>query len=147
MDNNTNAIARNGPKRLERERRAHYSCTNYIRYSDYSLRQRETFNTLDPIFSTSTGKKCAKCEKIGYFAKCCRPNKRINRIQEHGTSSAEEDDWSPNTIHSINQKIDPTRLIKKVGLEFFTLTAFYNRPIKFNDRQWTTGNLNAEVTT
>ena len=78
------------------------------------------------------GKKCTKCDKIGHYAKNCRTNKKINRIQEHGTSSAEEDDWSPNTIHCINQKIHSTRQLNKVGSDFFTLTALVNnRPIKF----------------
>ena len=78
------------------------------------------------------GKKCAKCEKIGHYAKCCRTNKKTNCIQEQGTSSAEEDDWSPNTIHCINLKIHSTRQVNKDGPDFFTLTALgYNRPIKF----------------
>ena len=78
------------------------------------------------------GKKCTKCDKIGHYAKYCRTNKKINRIQEHGTSSAEEDDWSPNTIHCINQKIHSTRQLNKDGSDFFTLTALVNnRPIKF----------------
>ena len=68
------------------------------------------------------GKKCAKYEKIGHYAKCC--------IEE--TSSAEEDDWSPNTIHYISQKIHSTRQMNKDGPDFFTLTALVNkRPIKF----------------
>ena len=45
------------------------------------------------------GKKCAKCKKIGLYAKCCRLNKKVNRIQENEASSAEEDNWSPKTIH------------------------------------------------
>ena len=70
--------------------------------------------------------------KIGHFAKCCRTNKRINRIQEQETSSAEEDEWSPNTIHCINQKIHSTRQVNKDGPDFVTLTALVNnRPIKF----------------
>ena len=78
------------------------------------------------------GKKCAKCEKIGHYAKCCRTNKKINRIQEHETSSAEADDWSPNTIHYISQKIHSTRQMSKDGPDFFTLTSLVNkRPIKF----------------
>ena len=57
---------------------------------------------------------------------------QINRIQEHETSSAEEDDWSPNTIHHISQKIHSTRQMNKDGPDFFTLTALVNkRPIKF----------------
>ena len=78
------------------------------------------------------GKKCAKCEKIGHYAKCCRTNKKINRIQEQETSSAEEDEWPPSTIHCINQKIHSTRQVNKDGPDFFTLTALVNnRPIKF----------------
>ena len=33
------------------------------------------------------GKKCAKCVKIGQYAKCCRTNKKIDRIQEHETGN------------------------------------------------------------
>ena len=81
---------------------------------------------------TKTNQKCAKCKKIGHYVKCCRTNKKVNRIQEHETSSAEEDDWSPNTIHCVNQKIHSTRRMRKDGPDFFTLTALgYNRPIKF----------------
>ena len=78
------------------------------------------------------GKKCAKCEKFGHYAKCCKTNKKVNRIQEHETSNAEEDDWSPNTIHYINQKIHSTRQMTKDGPDFFILTALVNnQPIKF----------------
>ena len=78
------------------------------------------------------GKKCAKCEKIGHYAKCCRTNKELIRIQEHETSSAEEDEWSPNTIHCNIQKIHSTRQMNKDGSDVFTLTALVNnRPIKF----------------
>ena len=78
------------------------------------------------------GKKCAKCEPFGHYAKCCKTSKKVNRIQEHETSSAEEDDWSPNTIHYINQKIHSTRQMNKDGPHFFTLTALVNnRPIEF----------------
>ena len=78
------------------------------------------------------GKKCAKCEKIGHFAKYCRTNKRINHIQDDEASSAEDDDWSPNTIHSVNQKVHATHQTKKNGPEFFTITALVNnRPVKF----------------
>ena len=78
------------------------------------------------------GKKSAKCQKIGHYAKYCRTNKKVNHIQDDEASSAEEDDWYPNTIHSVNQKVHSTRQIKKNGPEFFTLTALVNnRPIKF----------------
>ena len=78
------------------------------------------------------GKKCANCEKIGYYAKYCRTNKRTNHIQDDVASSAEDDDWSPNTIHSVNQKVHSTFKIKRNGPEFFIITALVNnRPIKF----------------
>ena len=77
------------------------------------------------------GKKCMKCEKIGHYAKYCRTNKRVNHVQDDEASSAEEDDWSPNTIHSVNQMVHSIRQTKN-GPEFFTLTALVNnRPIKF----------------
>ena len=78
------------------------------------------------------GKKCAKCGKIGHFAKCCRTNKRVNHIMEEETSSANEDDWKPNTIHSVKQKIHSTRSTNSNGPDIFTITALVkNRPIKF----------------
>ena len=56
----------------------------------------------------------------------------MNHVQDNEASSAEEDDWSPNTIHSVNQKVHSTRQLKKNGPEFFSLTALVNnRPIKF----------------
>ena len=51
---------------------------------------------------------------------------------EEETSSANEDDWTPNTIHSVKQKIHSTRSINSNGPDFFTITALVNnRPIKF----------------
>ena len=51
---------------------------------------------------------------------------------EGETSSAVEDDWTPNTIHSVKQKIHSTRSTNNNGPEFFTVTALVNnRPIKF----------------
>ena len=51
---------------------------------------------------------------------------------EEETSSAKEDDWTPNTIHSVKQKIHSTRSINSNGPDFFTITALVNnRPIKF----------------
>ena len=64
--------------------------------------------------------------------KILQTNKRINHIQDDVASSAEDDDWSPNTIHSVIQKVHSTRQIKRNGPEFFTITALVNnRPIKF----------------
>ena len=78
------------------------------------------------------GKKCAKGGKTGHFAKCCRTNKRVNNIMEEETSSANEDDWTPNTIHSVKQKIHSTRSKNSNGPDFFTITELVNnRPIKF----------------
>ena len=78
------------------------------------------------------GKKCAKCGKIGHFAKCCRANRKVNHLMEGETSSAGEDDWTPNKIHSVKQKIHSTRLMNRNGPEFFTITALdINRPTKF----------------
>ena len=85
------------------------------------------------------GKKCAKCEKIGHYAKYCRTNNEA--------SSAEEDDWSPNTIHSVNQKVHSTCQTKKNGPEFFIRTALVNnRPINFIIDSGFTGNFNTKIT-
>ena len=89
------------------------------------------------------GKKRAKCEKIGHYAKYCRTNKRINHIQDDVASSAEDDDWSPNTIHSVNQKIHSTLKINRNGPEFFTITALVNnRPIKITVQRNNTSTAN-----
>ena len=78
------------------------------------------------------GKKGAKCEMMGNFAKCCRANKKVNHIMEEETSSAGEDNWTPNRIHSVKQKIHSTRSTNSNGPEFFTITSLVNnRPIKF----------------
>ena len=78
------------------------------------------------------GKKCAKCGKIGLFAKCWRTSKKVNHIMEEETKIANEDDWTPNTILSVNQKIHSTRSVNSNGPDFFTTTALVNnRPIKF----------------
>ena len=78
------------------------------------------------------GKKCGKCGKIGHFAKCCRANREVNHLMEGETSSAGENDWTPNTIHSVKQQIHSTRSTINNGPEFLTVTALVNnRPIKF----------------
>ena len=71
-------------------------------------------------------------ERNAQNAKMGRTKRKTNRMQEQESSSAEGDDCSPNTIHSINQKIHSTRSINKDGPEFFTFTALANnRQIKF----------------
>ena len=95
------------------------------------------------------GKKCPKSEKTGHYAKYCNTNKRVNHVQDNEASSAEEDDWSPNTIHSVNHEVHSTRQTKKNGPEFFTLTALVkNRQIynQIYNRQWSNGNFNTKIT-
>ena len=51
---------------------------------------------------------------------------------EQETNSAGEDDWTPNTIHSVEEKIRSTRSTNSNGPEFFTIPALVkNRPTKF----------------
>ena len=73
-----------------------------------------------------------KMRKESHFAKCCRTSKRVNHIMEEETSSANEHDWTPNTIHSVKQMIHSTLSVNNNGPDFFTITALLNkRPIKF----------------
>ena len=77
------------------------------------------------------GKKCAKCGKPGHYAKCCRSMKKIEHIAEE-EDSADEVDWTPDKIHSIQQKIHSLATNNKNGRQFYTATLlFNNRPIKF----------------
>ena len=50
------------------------------------------------------GKKCAKCGKLGHYAKCCRSGRKINHIADEEAYTADEDEWTPDRIHSIQQK-------------------------------------------
>ena len=50
------------------------------------------------------GKKCAKCGKLGHFAKCCRSGRKINHIADEEAYSADADEWTQDRIHSIQQK-------------------------------------------
>ena len=78
------------------------------------------------------GKKCAKCGKLGHYAKCCRSMRKINHIADEETESANEDDWTPDKIHSIQQKIKSMGATNKNGIPFYTRTLLVNnRPIKF----------------
>ena len=53
----------------------------------------------------SRGKKCIECGKLGHYAKFCRSTRKINHIADEEADSAYENDWIPNKIHSIKQKI------------------------------------------
>ena len=64
-------------------------------------------------------KKCAKCGKIGHLAKKWRPNRKVNQLREGETSSGGEDDWTPNTIHSVKQGIHSTLSMNSNGPELF----------------------------
>ena len=50
-------------------------------------------------------KNCVKCGKIELYAKGCRCSRKINLVAEEETYRAEGDDWTPDKIHSIHQKI------------------------------------------
>ena len=57
--------------------------------------------------------------------------KKVNHLIKKETSSANEDDWTPNTTHSVKQKIHSTRSVNNNEPDFFTITALVsNRPIK-----------------
>ena len=77
------------------------------------------------------------CGKIGDNARLCRSkqnsDRRIKHIQQDSeATSVEEDNWTPNKIHSINNTVHSTRQISKDGKPFFTVTVLVNnRPIKY----------------
>ena len=78
------------------------------------------------------GKKCAKCGELGHYAKCCRSGRKINHIADEEAYSADEDEWTPDRIHSIQQKINSLGIGSKNGPPFYTKTLLVNnRPIKF----------------
>ena len=77
------------------------------------------------------GTKCAKCGKLGHYAKCCRSGRKINHIADEA-DSADEVEWTPDRIHSIQQKINSLGNGSKNGPPFYTKTLLVNnRPIKF----------------
>ena len=82
-------------------------------------------------------KKCLNCGKICHYARLCRSkqnkDRRIKHIQQDSeATSAEQDNWTPSKIHSINNTVHSTRQIYKDGQPFFTVTVLVNnRPIKF----------------
>ena len=77
-------------------------------------------------------KKCVKRGKIEHYAKCCRSSRRMNHVAEEETYSAEDDDWTPDRIHSIHQKNHSLGTNRENGPPFYTATLLVNnRPIKF----------------
>ena len=78
------------------------------------------------------GKKCAKCGKLGYYAKCCRSMRKINHIADEEAENADKDDWIPDKIHLIQQKINSMGATSKKGTPFYTRTLLVNnRSINF----------------
>ena len=71
-------------------------------------------------------------EERGHYAKCCRSTRKINHIGDEEADSADEDDWIPDKIHSIQENINSMRAKSKNGIPFCTRTLLVNnRPIKF----------------
>ena len=82
--------------------------------------------------SPARGKKSVKCSKLGHYAKCCRSIRKINYIADEDAESADEDDWTLDKIHSIQQKINSMGAKYKNGIPFYTRTLLVNnRPINF----------------
>ena len=78
------------------------------------------------------GNKCEKCGKLGHYAKCCRSIRKMNHIADEETESADEDDWTPDKIHSKQQKMNSMGPTNKNEIPFYTRTLLVNnRPIKF----------------
>ena len=58
--------------------------------------------------------------------------KTISHIAEEEADSADDDDWTPDRLHSIQNKIHSLATNNKNGPLFYTATLFVNnRPIKF----------------
>ena len=58
--------------------------------------------------------------------------RKINHIADDEAESADEDDWIPDKIHSIKQKVNSVGATNKNGIPFYTRTLLVNnRPIKF----------------
>ena len=72
------------------------------------------------------------CGKLGHYANCCRSTRKINHIADEEAESADEDDWTPDKINSIQQKTNSMGAKNKNGIPFYTRTLLVNnRPIKF----------------
>ena len=78
------------------------------------------------------GKICAKGSQLGDYAKCCQSTRKINHIADEETLSGDEDDWTPDRTHSIQQKINSMGTKCKNRPPFFTKRLLVNnRPIYF----------------
>ena len=77
------------------------------------------------------GKICIKGGKVGDYDKCCRTTRKLNHIADEETYSTDEDDWIPDRIHSIQQKIQSMGTKCKTGPPFYTKSLLVNnRSIK-----------------
>ena len=63
---------------------------------------------------------------MGLYAKCCRSGRKINHIADEEAYSADEDEWTPDRIHSIQQKINSLGNGSKNGTPFYTKTLLVN---------------------
>ena len=77
-------------------------------------------------------KKCSVCQKLGHFAKVCKSKTKIHLIRDEATSSAEEDNWTPNKLHLISETVNAMTNKDRNGRPYYTTTLLVNfQPIKF----------------
>ena len=75
--------------------------------------------------------KCRNCQKLGHFAKVCRSAKRIQYIQDETASSASNDNWTPDKIHLILERIQATTSTRTKEKFFTKRLLVNNQPIEF----------------
>ena len=59
-------------------------------------------------------------QKVGHNAKVCRMRSSTQYIKDDVASSAEENNWAPDKIHSITEQINTTAFNGKPRSEFYT---------------------------